>query len=148
MRGHATARAGYGSPACSLAGSPGASRAGSVVLQRDLGGCGRSDGHGHVDPISRAGTVSARRERSGESAGAGFLGRHRCRTTGTGTGCRAGMSNRVAAEGSMLARDGGGIFPRLVWSVCVEPRNNNNQLQKENNMRVFVTVSTVVALGL
>ena len=48
----------------------------------------------------------------------------------------------------MLARDGGGIFPRLVWSVCVEPRNNNNQLPKENNMRVFVTVSTVVALGL
>src|SRR6266516_169662 len=47
----------------------------------------------------------------------------------------------------MRAETSGGIFPGLIWSVAVEPKTTTPN-QRGSSMRIFVTVSTVVALGL
>jgi len=61
------ARAGHEPPPRSVARGPGAAWTGRLVLQRDRGGGWRSHGHGHVDALTRAWTISTRRDRSGET---------------------------------------------------------------------------------
>src|SRR5262249_30473593 len=95
-REHTIARAGDEPAARSFSRGPGATRTGGFVLPRDREGRGCSDGHGHVCPVSRARTVSARSDRFGEATRAEELhSPQRCRSARAEAGCCAGVSDRL-----------------------------------------------------